>query len=158
MKVTLLFIGKTTNQQLDALIQDYNHRISHYLGFEMRVIPELKSAKNLSVNQQKEKEGGLVLQQIQPGDFLILLDERGKEYRSVEFADFLSRQCSLSYKRIVFLIGGPYGFSQEVYDRSNAMLSLSRMTFSHQMVRLLFIEQLYRALTIQNNEPYHHEG
>ena len=158
MKIMLLVVGKTTNQHLNILIKDYQQRIGHYLTFEMKIIPELKTAKNLSASQQKDKEGELILQQLQPNDFLVLLDERGKEYRSIEFAAFLGKQCTLSHKRMVFLIGGPYGFSQSVYDRSNSMLSLSRMTFSHQMIRLLFIEQLYRALTIQNGEPYHHEG
>ncbi len=158
MKITLLVVGKTTSKHLDALIEDYKQRISHYLTFNMHVIPELKSTKNLTIEQQKEKEGDLILQQIKAGDNLILLDERGKTYCSVEFAHFLTKQFSLSSKRIVFLIGGPYGFSKNVYNQAKTMLSLSPMTFSHQMIRLIFIEQLYRALTIQNSEPYHHEG
>lgn len=158
MKVILLVVGKTTDRHLDALIDDYQKRIGHYVGFEMKVIPELKAAKSLSFEQQKEKEGEFILQQIKAGDCLVLLDERGKMFRSVEFADYLSKQFNMSHKRLVFLIGGPYGFSKNVYDKAQAMMSLSKMTFSHQMIRLLFIEQLYRALTIQNNEPYHHEG
>lgn len=157
MKITLLLVGKTTNKHLDALIEDYRQRIAHYLPFEMTVIPELKTAKSLSIEQQKEKEGELILQQLKPGDNLILLDERGDEYRSVEFAHFLTRQFLLPYRRIVFLIGGPYGFSQAVYGKCQTRVSLSQMTFSHQMIRLLFTEQLYRALTIINGEPYHHE-
>lgn len=158
MRITLLLVGKTTNKHLEALVEDYCGRIGHYLPFEVKIIPELKSTKSLTVEQQKEKEGELILQHIRQGDRLILLDERGKQYRSVDFAAFLTKQCSMSAKRIVFLIGGPYGFSKAVYEKSHSMLSLSLMTFSHQMIRLLFVEQLYRALTIQNGEPYHHEG
>jgi len=158
MRITLLLVGKTTNKHLEALVADYQQRISHYLPFEVKIIPELKSTKSLTVEQQKEKEGELILQQVKQGDRLILLDERGKQYRSVDFAGFLTKQSAMSAKRIVFLIGGPYGFSKAVYEQSHSMISLSQMTFSHQMVRLIFIEQLYRALTIQSGEPYHHEG
>lgn len=158
MKVILLLVGKTVNKHLDALIEDYVQRIRHYLAFDVKIIPELKSAKNLSIEQQKEKEGDLILMQLKSNDYLILLDERGTEFRSVDFASFLSKQFLVSSKQIVFLIGGPYGFSPNVYNRCQKMLSLSQMTFSHQMIRLLFTEQLYRALSIMHNEPYHHEG
>lgn len=157
MKITTIFIGKTTDKNLATLIQGYQDRIGHYINFEIDVIPELRSTKNLTQEQQKEKEGDQLIQHLKTGDYLILLDEKGKQFRSVEFADYLSRQFALPYKRLIFVVGGPYGFSSKIYKIKNAMLSISQMTFSHQMIRLLFIEQLYRALTIQKGEPYHHE-
>lgn len=156
MKVTLLVVGKTTDPHLQALISEYERRLSHYLSFSLCVIPELKNAKNLTQEQQKETEGKLILQQIDSSATLILLDEHGQQYRSVDFAKHLQQRFSAG-KNLTFVVGGPYGFSQAVYQRADAKLSLSDMTFSHQMIRLLFVEQLYRALTILHHEPYHHE-
>lgn len=156
MKTELIVVGKTTNKHFIAAINDYLERIGHYMPFSVTVIPELRNAKSLSQQQQKDKEGEAILRLLQPSDTVVLLDERGKEPRSIEFADWLQRQQQTA-RRLVFIIGGPYGFSQQVYSRADSMLSLSRMTFSHQMVRLIFVEQLYRACTIIKGEPYHHE-
>ena len=156
MKTELIVVGKTTNKHFIAAINDYLERIGHYMPFSVTVIPELRNAKSLSQQQQKDKEGEAILRLLQPSDTVVLLDERGKEPRSIELADWLQRQQQTA-RRLVFIIGGPYGFSQQVYSRADSMLSLSRMTFSHQMVRLIFTEQLYRACTIIKNEPYHHE-
>lgn len=156
MKTTFLVVGRTTDSHIQALVDDYKKRLTHYLSFEMVVIPELKNTKNLSEEQQKEAEGKLLLQQVEPSAILILLDEHGKEYRSIEFADRM-QQFMLAGRNIVFAIGGPYGFAKAVYDRADYKISLSKMTFSHQMVRLIFVEQLYRAMTILRGEPYHHE-
>ena len=132
-------------------------RTKHYTSFDMEVIPELKNTKSLSMEQQKEKEGELILKAIQPGDVVVLLDEHGKEFRSIEFADWVEKKMHTVNKRLVFIIGGPYGFSPSVYAAAQEKISLSKMTFSHQMIRLIFVEQLYRAMTILNNGPYHHE-
>ena len=156
MKTELIVVGKTTNKHFIAAINDYLERIGHYMPFYVTVIPELRNAKSLSQQQQKDKEGEAILRLLQPSDTVVLLDERGKEPRSIELADWLQRQQQTA-RRLVFIIGGPYGFSQQVYSRADSMLSLSRMTFSHQMVRLIFVEQLYRACTIIKGEPYHHE-
>ena len=156
MKTELIVVGKTTNKHFVASINDYLDRIGHYMPFSVTVIPELRNAKSLSQQQQKDKEGEAILRLLQPSDTVVLLDERGKEPRSIELADWLQRQQQTA-RRLVFIIGGPYGFSQQVYSRADSMLSLSRMTFSHQMVRLIFVEQLYRACTIIKGEPYHHE-
>ena len=156
MKTELIVVGKTTNKHFIAAINDYLERIGHYMPFSVTVIPELRNAKSLSQQQQKDKEGEAILRLLQPADTVVLLDERGKEPRSIELADWLQRQQQTA-RRLVFIIGGPYGFSQQVYSRADSMLSLSRMTFSHQMVRLIFVEQLYRACTIIKGEPYHHE-
>ena len=156
MKTELIVVGKTTNKHFIAAINDYLERIGHYMPFSVTVIPELRNAKSLSQQQQKDKEGEAILRLLQPSDTVVLLDERGKEPRSIERADWLQRQQQTA-RRLVFIIGGPYGFSQQVYSRADSMLSLSRMTFSHQMVRLIFVEQLYRACTIIKGEPYHHE-
>lgn len=156
MKTILLLIGKTQNKHFVAGINDYAERISHYMPFSITTIPELKNTKNLSEQQQKEQEGELIMKQLQPSDTVVLLDEHGKEYRSIEFASWLEKK-QLNARRLVFIIGGPYGFSQHVYTRANEMVSLSQMTFSHQMVRLVFTEQIYRACTILKGEPYHHE-
>ena len=158
MKTVLIVVGKTQNRQLDALIEDYRGRIGHYVPFSMEVQPELRNTRGLSFEQQKEREGKELLGRIQNGDWVILLDERGKEMRSVEFAAFLDKRMQSSRKRLVFIIGGPYGVSDEVYQRADELFSLSKMTFSHQMVRLIFVEQLYRGLSILNGEPYHHES
>ncbi len=156
MKTELIVVGKTTNKHFVASINDYLDRIGHYMPFSVTVIPELRNAKSLSQQQQKDKEGESILRLLQPSDTVVLLDERGKEPRSIELAEWLQRQQQTA-RRLVFIIGGPYGFSQQVYSRADSMLSLSRLTFSHQMVRLVFVEQLYRACTIIKGEPYHHE-
>ena len=156
MKSELLLVGKTTDKHFAAGIDDYASRISHYMPFSITVIPELKNTRNLTEEQQKVQEGELILRLVQPTDTLVLLDEHGLEMRSVELARWLERQQSTA-RRLLFAIGGPYGFSPAVYARANAQLSLSRLTFSHQLVRLVFTEQLYRACTIIKGEPYHHE-
>jgi len=156
MKITLLLVGKTGNKLYAEGIKDYADRINHYIPFNINVIPELKNSKNLSEQQQKEKEGELILKNIDSKSFVTLLDEHGKEMRSIEFAAWLENKQQTT-KQLTFVIGGPYGFSQAVYDRADSKQSLSRMTFSHQMVRLIFTEQLYRACSIIKNEPYHHE-
>ena len=156
MKILLLVIGKTDEDYLVTGIKKYVGRLGHYVSFEMKELPDIRNRKTLSEDQQKKAEGFLLLQQLQPADQVILLDERGKNYTSVEFAESIEKGMASGAKRMVFIIGGPYGFDKEVYDRANAQLSLSPMTFSHQMVRLIFVEQLYRAFTILKNEPYHH--
>ena len=156
MKITLLVVGKTTDSRIEALIQEYQKRLTHYLPFTLQVIPELKNTKALTSEQQKQAEGELILRTITPATDLILLDEHGKEYRSIEFADYIQKRMS-SGRDVVFVVGGPYGFSEAVYQRANGKISLSKMTFSHQMVRLFFVEQIYRAMTILRGEPYHHE-
>jgi len=156
MKIKLLAIGKTDNLHLQQLIDDYIKRLGFYISFELQIIPDLKNTKSLSEIQQKEKEGTLILKQIDPLDEVTLLDENGKSYTSIDFSDFLQKKMNSGIKTLVFIIGGPYGFSDEIYNRANGKLSLSSMTFSHQMVRLFFIEQLYRGYTILKNEPYHH--
>ncbi len=156
MKVELLLIGKTVNRHFVAGIEDYVSRINHYLPFTVTVIPELKNNKKMTESQQKTLEGQLILKKITPSDTVVLLDEHGKELRSVELAAWLEKKQNTT-RKIVFVIGGPYGFAPEVYERADEQLSLSRLTFSHQMVRLIFTEQLYRACTIIKGEPYHHE-
>ena len=156
MKVTLLVVGKTTDSHIEALINDYQKRLTHYLPFTLQVIPELKNTKALTPEQQKQAEGELILKALSANVDLILLDEHGKEFRSIEFADYVQRRMS-SGRDVVFVVGGPYGFSEAVYQRANGKISLSKMTFSHQMVRLFFVEQLYRSMTILRGEPYHHE-
>lgn len=157
MKVMLMAIGKTDENYLETGIQKYLNRINFYLPFEWRVIPDLKNRKNLSFEQQKTMEGNLILSQLQPGDELVLLDETGQGFSSREFSQYIEKKQLTITKRIVFVIGGPYGFSASVYAAAHRKLSLSPMTFSHQMVRLIFLEQLYRALTIIKGEPYHHD-
>lgn len=156
MNTLLILVGKTTSKVFNTGINDYVERISHYMPFDIITIPELKNTKSITEEQQKEKEGELILKHIQPGDTLVLLDEHGKEFRSIELANWLERKQQ-TCRRLVFVIGGPYGFSKEVYDKANEKISLSKMTFSHQMVRLIFTEQIYRACTIIKGEPYHHE-
>ncbi len=157
MKITLLAVGKTVEKHYIAGINDYLERTRHFISFDMEVIPELKNTKSLTMEQQKEKEGELILKSLQPGDVAVLLDEGGKEFRSVEFANWIEKKMHTVNKRLVFIIGGPYGFAPKVYEVAQEKISLSKMTFSHQMVRLIFVEQLYRAMTILNNGPYHHE-
>lgn len=157
MKIKLLAIGKTDDKNLLSLIETYENRLKHYFQFELEIIPDIKNVKNLSQAQQKEKEGELILQKLQATDQLILLDEKGKEFRSVEFANYLQKKMNSGIKQLVFVIGGPYGFSETVYQKSQGKVSFSKMTFSHQMIRLFVVEQVYRAATILKNEPYHHE-
>jgi 23S rRNA (pseudouridine1915-N3)-methyltransferase len=157
MNLKLLAIGKTDNKNLQQLLDDYSKRLSFYIKFDVEIIPDLKNAKNLSESQQKEKEGELILSKITPTDELILLDENGKSFSSVGFSEFLQKKMNSGVKTLVFVIGGPYGFSENVYKSAKAKVSLSEMTFSHQMVRLFVIEQLYRGFTILKNEPYHHQ-
>ena len=157
MTIKLLAIGKTDSKTLQRLIDDYQKRLGFYIKFDFEVIPDIKKAKNLSEEQQKQKEGELILNRLQPTDRLFLLDENGRQYNSIDFSSFLQKQLNSGVKQIVFVIGGPYGFSQDVYNKSDGKLSLSKMTFSHQMIRLFFIEQLYRGFTILRNEPYHHQ-
>ena len=156
MKSILIVVGKTTNKHFIASIADYCSRIHHYMPFELLVIPELKNTKSLSKNQQKEREGDLIFKSLQPTDTVVLLDEHGIEWDSMAFASWLQKKQQLT-RRLVFVVGGSYGFSPAVYNRAQEKLSLSKMTFSHQMVRLIFTEQLYRACTIIKGEPYHHE-
>lgn len=156
MKTELILVGKTVNKHFVAGIKDYTERIGHYMPFEIKVIPEIKNTKSLSEQQQKDKEGELILKMIQPSDTVVLMDEHGTEFRSIEFAKWLQKKQNTT-RRLIFVIGGPYGFAQPVYNRANELISLSKMTFSHQMVRLIFTEQIYRACTIIKGEPYHHE-
>lgn len=156
MKTELLLVGKTVNKHFVAGINDYVERIGHYIPFAITIIPELKNTKALTEQQQKDREGELILKQIQSSDTVVLLDEHGEEFRSIELASWLEQKQQTS-RRLVFVIGGAYGFSQAVYDRANEKISLSKMTFSHQMVRLIFTEAIYRACTIIKGEPYHHE-
>ena len=157
MTITLLAIGRTDNKQLQELILEYKLRLQHYVKFDFEVILDIKNAKNLSESQQKEKEGELILKKINSAEGLILLDEGGKQHTSIEFANFLQKKMNSGLKRLVFVIGGPYGFSNTVYEKAQGKISLSKMTFSHQMVRLFVVEQIYRGFTILKNEPYHHK-
>ena len=156
MKITLLFTGKTSDPRLSSLIDEYQQRLRHYVPFELVVLPDLKNAKSLTEDQIKTAEGNLILQALTPPMDVLLLDEHGKQFRSIEFADFLQKKMS-SGRDLTLVIGGPYGFSDAVYQRANGKLSFSLMTFSHQMIRIMAIEQLYRAMTILRGEPYHHE-
>ncbi|XLS30448.1 23S rRNA (pseudouridine(1915)-N(3))-methyltransferase RlmH [Flavobacteriaceae bacterium M23B6Z8] len=157
MQITLIAIGKTDDPSLENLIDIYARRLQFYTRFTLECIPDIKKAKNLSEQQQKEKEGALILSKLSSSDFLWLLDEKGKQFDSIEFSEALQKKMNAGTKRLVFVIGGPYGFSESVYQRANGKLALSKMTFSHQMIRLFFTEQLYRAFTILKNEPYHHK-
>jgi len=156
MKATLLVIGKTDKDFVKKGIDEYQKRLVHYLPFEFKIIPDLKNTRNLSENQQKQKEGELILEKLKSTDTLVLLDENGKEFSSVGFSKFMEQKMIGGTKNLVFVIGGPYGFSEEVYKKAQGKVSLSKMTFSHQMIRMIFIEQLYRAMTIIKGEPYHH--
>lgn len=157
MNIKLITIGKTDSKQLLSLIEEYTKRLSFYIKFDLEIIPDIKNVKNLSESQQKEKEGELILSKITPTDYLILLDENGKTFSSLKFADELQKRMNSGVKTLVYVIGGPYGFSDAVYKSAKGKISLSEMTFSHQMIRLFFIEQLYRGFTILKNEPYHHQ-
>lgn len=157
MTIKLLVLGKTDTSQLHQLIEEYRNRLKHYIKFELEIIPDLKNTKNLSEKLQKEKEGDAILNKLNPTDVLVLLDENGKQKTSVEFSEYLQKNMNSGLKQLVFVIGGPYGFSDAVYQKSQDRISLSKMTFSHQMARLFMVEQLYRAFTILRNEPYHHQ-
>ena len=157
MKITLLAIGKTDDAYILEGIEKYLKRLKHYIKFELIILPDIKNNKNLSEDEQKLKEAELFFKKIQNTDQLVLLDERGTEFTSLQYADYINKRMISSVQNLVFLIGGPYGFDQSIYQRANHKISLSKMTFSHQMIRLFFIEQVYRAFTILKGEPYHHE-
>ncbi|AFL83853.1 hypothetical protein Belba_1218 [Belliella baltica DSM 15883] len=157
MQIKLLAVGKTDHSAIQSLIEEYSKRVNFYIKFDLEIIPDLKNTKNISEAMQKEKEGEFILKKISNSDDLILLDENGKQFSSIDFSDFIQKKMNSGLKQLVFVIGGPYGFSDSVYQRANGKLSLSKMTFSHQMVRVFFIEQIYRAFTILRNEPYHHQ-
>ena len=157
MNIKLLAIGKTDNKNLQILIDDYSKRLSFYIKFDLEIIIDIKNVKNLSETQQKIKEGELILNKLNPQDELILLDENGTNFSSIQFSDYLQKKMNSGIKNLVFVIGGPYGFSDDVYQKAKGKISLSLMTFSHQMVRLFIIEQVYRSFTILKNEPYHHQ-
>lgn len=157
MKVCLLVIGKTDASYIREGIAEYEKRLKRYIPYEMKMLADVKNAKNMTETVQKEKEGELLLEQLQAGDYVVLLDERGREYTSVGFSEFVAQKMLIGIKRLVFVIGGPYGFAEAVYRRGQEKISLSKMTFSHQMIRMIFAEQLYRAMTIMKGEPYHHE-
>jgi 23S rRNA (pseudouridine1915-N3)-methyltransferase len=157
MQIRVLAIGKTDNPSIQSLVDEYHKRLGFYVKFELEILPDIKNTKNLSESIQKEREGEQILKKLQPSDELILLDEHGKQYNSVDFSEFVQKKMNSGLKQLIFAIGGPYGFSDSVYGRANGKISLSKMTFSHQMVRAFFIEQLYRAFTILRNEPYHHQ-
>ncbi|MCB0445833.1 MAG: 23S rRNA (pseudouridine(1915)-N(3))-methyltransferase RlmH [Gelidibacter sp.] len=156
MQIKLLAIGKTDNKALQTLIEDYQKRLGFYIKFEFEIIPDLKKVKNLSEDQQKQKEGELILNKLSATDVLIVLDENGKQLDSVGFSEYLQKHMNSGIKQLVLVIGGPYGFSEAIYSKAQGKLSFSKMTFSHQMIRLFVIEQLYRGFTILKNEPYHH--
>ncbi len=156
MKIILLAVGKTDDPRIAELTDMYADRLQHYVNFELQLLPDLKNTKNMSEDRQKHEEGKNILAQLEKSDFVTLLDERGKRLSSPQFAELINKRSVSGLKRLVFITGGPYGFSKEVYDRANSKLSLSDMTFSHQMVRLFATEQIYRAFTILKNEPYHH--
>ncbi len=157
MQIKLLAIGKTDNKELKSLIDSYIKRLKHYVKFEMIILPDIKNVKHLSQTEQKKREGSLINSMVNPSDVLVLLDERGKQYDSKDFSLVLQKRMNSGIKNLIFVIGGPYGFDKAVYARANQELSLSKMTFSHQMIRLFFVEQLYRGFTILRNEPYHHQ-
>ena len=157
MQIDLIVVGKTDMREVESLVAMYSKRINFYCKFSMTILPDVKNTKNLSIKQQRTAEGEAILRQITDGDYVMLLDEKGEEFRSLDFAQWLQKRLNSGIRRLVLVIGGPYGFSEEVYARANGKLSLSKMTFSHQIVRAIFTEQLYRAFAILNNEPYHHE-
>lgn len=157
MKVVLLVVGKTTDRHFEAGIAEYASRLSHYLQFSIEVIPELKSTRSLSQGEQKEREAIMIAKALQPSDHVVLLDEHGTERTSMEFAAWMQRKMAMGLRRLVFVVGGPYGFADSVHMLAKEKVSVSRMTFSHQMIRLVFVEQIYRAMTILGGEPYHHE-
>ena len=157
MKIELAVIGKTSIGYLKQGIDEYIKRLKHYVPFEIKYIDDIKNTKNISEDQQKRTEGAKILSLLDKSYFVVLLDEHGKEYTSMQYSSYIQKRMLSGAKKVVFVIGGPYGFSQEVYDRANDKISFSKMTFNHEMIRLIFTEQLYRAYTIINHEPYHHE-
>lgn len=157
MQIELIVIGKTDSKEISTLIEMYLKRVNFYCKFTLNILPDVKSTRKLTAAQQSALEGEAILRQLTEGDYVALLDEHGEEFRSMEYAAWVQKRMNSGVKRLVFVIGGPYGFSEEVYRRANTKISLSKMTFSHQIVRTIFMEQLYRAFTILNNEPYHHE-
>lgn len=157
MKITLLVIGKTNEDFIATGIQKYTKRLVHYVPFELKTLPDIKNTKGITESQQKEEEGKLFLGSILSGDYVVLLDEKGKDYTSRQFSEYIAKKMNTVPKNLIFVIGGPYGFSQAMYERANEKLSLSKMTFSHEMIRLFFVEQIYRAMTILKGEPYHHD-
>lgn len=157
MEIQLLVIGKNSSSLLEQATEHYIKRLRHYITYSMRVLPDVKNTRSMSREQQKQAEGTLLLGALQPSDWVVLLDERGKRLTSVGFSEWLQGRMSAGVRRLVFVVGGPYGFSPQVYERANGKLSLSDMTFSHEMIRLFFTEQVYRAMTILRHEPYHHE-
>lgn len=157
MKGVLIVVGKTTDKRFETIIQEYIERIRHYIPFTIEVIPELKNTKGLSQDEQKKREGEQILKNLQAGDYIVLLDEHGSERTSMDFASWMQKKMAAGPKRLVFIVGGPYGFSDAIHQKGNEEVSLSRMTLSHQMIRMFFVEQIYRAITILNGEPYHHE-
>ena len=156
MNIVLLTVGKTEESYWKEALAEYQRRLQHYVPFELQALPEVKNTKNLTMSQQKTQEGVLIRKAMQAGDWFVLLDEQGKEYTSMQFAAYLEKKIQIVSRRLVFVIGGPYGFSDEGYQMASERLSLSKMTFSHQMIRPIFVEQLYRAMTILRGEPYHH--
>lgn len=157
MKIVLLVVGKTTDRHIQTLTDDYASRINHYVPFQMEVIPELRNARSLTPQQQKQLEAQSIKKAVRPDDYIVLLDEHGTERRSIDFASWIEKRIAAGGHRLVFIVGGPYGFDADIYALANEKVSLSQMTFSHQMIRLLFTEQIYRAMTIIRGEPYHHE-
>jgi 23S rRNA (pseudouridine1915-N3)-methyltransferase len=157
MNIELIVVGKTDSREVESLVEMYSKRINRYCKFAVTTIADVRNTKNMASSRQKQLEGELILRQVGEGDYLVLMDERGTQFSSMEYADWLQKRMLSGVKRLLLVIGGPYGFSQEVYQRANGKISLSRMTFSHQIVRAIFAEQLYRAFTILHNEPYHHE-
>jgi 23S rRNA (pseudouridine1915-N3)-methyltransferase len=157
MKISLFVVGKTNHNYLSPGIDDYTKRINHYIPFNIQYIADAKNTKNLSQAQQKQAEGQNLLNAFDKSDYVVLLDERGKEFTSKDFSSFIEKKMQTVAKRLVFVVGGPYGFSEDVYQRANEKISLSKMTFPHDLIRLIFTEQLYRSFTIMNNEPYHHD-
>ncbi len=157
MQIKLLVVGKTDGQELSNLILNYQNRLKHYVKFTLEFVPDIKNSKNLSEDEQKKQEGQVVLKHVSNADFLVLFDEKGKQFSSLQFADVLQKRMNSGIKNLIFVIGGPYGFSDALYERCNQKISLSKMTFSHQMVRLFVVEQIYRGFTILKNEPYHHQ-
>lgn len=157
MEIVLIAVGRTKIPFVVEGIKEYMNRLKHYISVSIVEIPDVKSVKSFSQKQQKDREGEALLQNVTPADYMILLDEKGKEYSSIEFASYIEKILSTGRKRIIFVVGGPYGFSKSVYERADSKLSLSKMTFNHEMVRLFFVEQVYRAMTILRGEPYHHE-
>ncbi len=157
MRTVLIVVGKTTDKHFEASIQTYVKRIGHYMPFEITVVPELRATAHLTESEQKEREAELLRKVLMPGDYIVLLDEHGRERRSIEFAQWMQKRMAASPRRLVFIVGGPYGFTPAIHQMANEEISLSQMTLSHQMIRLLFCEQIYRAMTILKGEPYHHE-